>query len=201
MKDKEKIDGNLFSRQSRAVKTIITLFGICCIGLIVLFALSSIIPDSMIPGNFSESKLYENEYLSFKYPQSLIDTTFFEGYDEERYIFYSRYDDTEPEHNGMTVYSEKIEESLVSTYLDSFYEDINSLDRDWVKNFTFEKIDFNGIPALTLTEEYYGSESVKYGKFLFLVHNDNFYTIYFCSDDFNNVEHMHELAKSSLILK
>ncbi|MCL2157527.1 MAG: hypothetical protein FWH54_05850 [Methanobrevibacter sp.] len=202
MNDKENTGKSWFFKQSKAVKTIITLFCVCCVGLIILSALGFMLSDSMIPGNFSESKIYDNQYLSFKYPQSLVDFTFFEDYDEERYIFFSIFEDAEPERNCMAIYSEEIDPSLSSTYLDSYYEDFINSNRSIVKNYTLEKIDFNGNPALKVTDEYTEeSGSGKYGIFVFLMHKDNFYTFYFTSDNLNNCEHMFKLAKSSLILK
>jgi hypothetical protein len=198
----KELDIKWFSRKPKSVKRIITLLGICFIGLIVLITIGSILPDSMIPGNFSESKLYENEYLSFKYPQSLVDITLFENYDKDKYIFFSIFEDREPERNCMVVNSEKLYELSVPTYLDQYYESINNSKRDHVRNFTLEKIDFNGIPSVKLTEEYYEEINTgKYAIFLFFVHDGNFYTLYFNSDKFISVEYMYELAKSSLKLK
>jgi len=200
MTDEEKNNKNWFSRQSIVIKSIITLFGVCCIGLIVLFAIGSMMPDSMIPGDSSQSKLYENEYISFKYPKSFVDVTFFYHRDDGEYIFFSMFQDSEQ--NGLIVSSKEIDDSLVQTYLDEYYENLNAgaSQRSNVKNFTSEKIDFNGIPAVKVTDEYYEKEG-KYGIFLIFVHNKKEYTFYLRSNDLNTLESNYELFKSSILLK
>jgi len=201
MNDKEKTNENWFFRQSKVVKVAIAIFGVCCIGLIILSLIGSILPDSMISGNFSESKTYDNEYISFKYPKSLIDITAFHHQDDGSFIFFSMFGVTEPERTGMVVSSKDIHPSLVPTYLDQFYENYSNQMNDGVKSRKLEKVYFNGIPSIKMTEEYYESDSGKYGILLIFVHNGKDYGFYFRSDSRENTEYMYELAESTLILK
>ncbi|MDR2966325.1 MAG: hypothetical protein LBU74_00050 [Methanobacteriaceae archaeon] len=176
------------------------LFGVCCIGLIILFILGALSPDSMIPGNSSESKIYENEYISFKYPESFVDISFFYYHGDGEYLFYSMFVDFEE--NGMIVSCEEIEASQVPTFLDEYRDYVNSLQRDEVKNFTIEKIDFKGIPSIKIIDEMYKeNEGGKYRLSVAFIHNDKFYLFYFGSNNLSTLNHYYDLLKSSITLK
>jgi len=188
------------SRQSKIVKVILTLMGICCIGLVILFILGSMMPDSMIFGDISESKLFENEYLSFKYPGSFIDITIFHSDAKEGKTFYSIFSD-EGGKNGLIVSSREIDPQMVPTFLDEFYENLKTdgSQRSSLKMFELEKIEFHGIPALKATEEH--AKHDRYRIILSFVRNNDLYTIYISGNDNKTVNYVYELIDSSIVLK
>jgi hypothetical protein len=99
MTDKEKTNGDWFPKQPTSIKYIMALIGICCIGIIIISAIGSLIPDLMLSDNSTELKLYENKYISFKYPNSFRD--------DEEYIFLAMFSDLK--NNGMIVSCEEID--------------------------------------------------------------------------------------------
>jgi hypothetical protein len=70
-----------------------------------------------------------------------------------------------------------------------------------VKNFTVKKIDFNGINAIKVTDEYYKNDDNKYGIYLTFVYNKKNYNFYFRGNNINTLNSYYELLKSSLVLK
>lgn len=201
MKDEEKANLNWFSRHSTIVKLKIALVGIFCIGIIMLFVIGTMTPDLMIPDDSSESKIYENEYLSFKYPKSFIDTSFFVNHDDKEYTFFAIFQDSEE--NGIIVSSSEIETSLDPTYLDEYYENLKVAlsQKEGIKNFTLEKREFNGIATIKTNEEYDNSKTDNYGIFLTVIHDSNDYTFYFSGKDLATLESNYQLLKSSLKFK
>jgi hypothetical protein len=202
MTDKEKTSENWFSKQPTSIKYIIALIGMCCIGIIIISAIGSFVPDLMLSDNSTELKLYENEHISFKYSNSFRDvTTFYSYMNDEEYIFWTMFSDLR--HDGMIVSCEEIDISLIPTYLDEYYDNVNTngSQRNDVKNFTVEKIDFNGINAIKVTDEYYENDDGNYGIYLTFIYNKKNYNFYFRGNNISTLNSYYELLNSSLVLK
>ena len=197
MTGEEKNNENWFSRQSTVCKVIIVLFVICCVGIIAIFTIGSMLPD-LISYNDAELKLYENEYISFKYPSSFIESTvlsYFYNDENEENIYFTWFEGLE-KRSGIIVSCKEAEISI-----EEWYEYFNSLQREHVKNFSSEKVDVNGISAIKTTDEYYESDGGSYGICLTFIHDKKGYTFYFRGDDLNNLESTYKIIKSSIILK
>jgi hypothetical protein len=129
---------------------------------------------------------YEDENISFKFPH-----TFTPNHLSDTILFFDDYEKDET--IGVII-------GKNSLTLDQMYENLERRSKadNNIKNFTMEKIDFNGIPAIKkINEINYG----QYEIFLTFKQSENSYQFSMQGSNLESLESLYELIKSNIVLK
>jgi hypothetical protein len=178
-------------KDNKIVFIIIGVVAICCIGAIAFFALGSTLPDF----NNHDMDIYEDEIISFKYPNACIIDPEYSNNTHGDFYYYVTF---VSENASISFYR-----SMDFTYssLDDVMEyfKINTQNNNpKVKNCSVKKININGVPVLEETFEFTDGTN---GIFLLFIKNNNRYYLSFDGTDLNNVKNTYELVKPTIVIK
>ena len=173
-------------------KIIIGLIASTAVVLIISVVAVSVFVDNISKTDDidNELKLYENKYISFKYPKSFNDPV----------------ELTSSEFYKVSIYnSEKYEsldvdvESKRDLTIDQLYETLN-FSSSIEKNMSIEKVDFKGKTAILKITEY-SDNAYKYQLIFTFMDVDKLYTLYLFGNDLQSLKSTYETYKSSVVVK
>ena len=166
------------------------------LGLIIILTIS-IVAISRYMGE-DNLKLFENEDISFKYPNTFSDATNTVIESKEGYLLYQRFENYWKEET-FTIVCEECNLTLNQKYNE--IERNFSLQRD-IADFSLENVTINGVPAIKQNAKWvpdiYNS---KYVIYLYFIHNETFYTLSFHGKDLQSIESLYDAVTQTIELK